>query len=609
MNTLIQSDYSRLSRVVAERIATTVHQKPDAVLGLATGSTPLGVYEELIRLHNEENLDFSSIRVFNLDEYFPMEPYAAQSYSRFMREKLFDHINIAPENCFIPSGDSRSLLEIEEDCVAYEKKIEEFGGIDLQLLGIGRTGHIGFNEPGSALESRTRLVVLDHVTRADAAADFFGLENVPVRAISMGIATILEAREIILMASGASKASILVEALEGKITSKVPASFLRNHPNLTVIADEAAATQLVQRARPWRVPNANFNDKALRIRTLISIALERNTTIDAISREDLASTGASRLALTEVSLEAVKDEVTAELTEKIDDDLHLPRNQTVLCLSPHPDDDVICCGATLLKLAARGNRIFVAFGVNGANAVRDKDVLALLRARHTRLISYLEENTEPGRSFEQVFDDLRVAIFERQAGQPDSPLLRELKRLVREGEASDACRKMGAKPLFWNLPFYNEGANVEEADVAIALNTLQQIKPDLVLLTGEFNDPHGTHEKCAEAFDLAAKEYLSTGGKEFKRWNYRGAWDEWPLWKGDFFSVFDKQTMDLKIGLILDHISQLDPMFPGGSDPREFFERARDRNRDTARQLQKLGMLPPSRSFDPIYAEVFLIQP
>ncbi len=605
MNTTILSDYQTLSRAVAARIADLVRAKPNAVLGLATGSTPLGVYDELIRLHREEGLDFSRVAAFNLDEYFPLDAEAPQSYRRFMRQNLFDHLDISPGNCRIPSGQLRALEQVEADCAAYERAISDAGGLDLLLLGIGRTGHIGFNEPGSARGSRTRLVVLDHLTRSDAAAEFFGLENVPVRAITMGIASILDARELVLMASGAAKAPVVAEALEGKITSKVPASFVREHGQLSVFLDESAATHLTQRARPWRAPDADFASPLLRERTLISVALDSGRALGDLTRDDLIAHGAALVAPDDGVLAQVKSEVAADLTNKMDDEARLPSGKTVLCLSPHPDDDVICCGATLLKLAARGNSLFVAFGVNGANAVRDKDVLALLRARHPRLISFLEEHMEPGKSLEEAVNEVRFSIFERESGAPDAPLLRELKRLVREGEASDACRKMGARPLFWNLPFYNANRDIGEADVRIAFDTLRQTQPDVVLLTGEFNDPHGTHEKCAQAFERAAQLYLEEGGKPFERWNYRGAWDEWPLWAGDFFSVFDKAMMEQKIGLILDHISQLDPVFPGGTDPREFFERARDRNRDTARQLQKLGLLPPSRSFDPLYAEVF----
>jgi len=185
--------------------------------------------------------------------------------------------------------------------------------------------------------------------------------------------------------------------------------------------------------------------------------------------------------------------------------------------------------------------------------------------------------------------------------------LRELKRLVREGEATDACRKMGAKPLFLDLPFYGDGAKrapVGASDVARMLSMIQSVRPNLVLLTGEKNDPHGTHAACETAFERAATQYLEAGGAPFQRWNYRGAWDDYQTWEGDYFSIFDKARMERKIDLILDHTSQLDPLFPG-DQPREFWERARDRNRENARQLQRLGALPPSRSFDPLYAEVF----
>ena len=603
MTTRIFPDYDQLSRAVAARIAAVVHAKPDATLGLATGSTPIGVYRELVRLHRAASLDFSRVAVFNLDEYFPLAPDAPQSYRRFMRRHLFDAINIAPENCHIPDGAPRSIAAVERDCAAYEAAIAARGSLDLQLLGIGRTGHIGFNEPGSSRESRTRLVTLDHLTRADAAADFFGLENVPVRAITLGIATILEAREIILMASGAAKAPIVAQTLEAKITSKVPASWTREHPDLQVFLDEAAAAQLAPNARPWRAPGAQWTPE-LRRRALISIALEREKTLADLTARDLSAAGAPALGASAADFARALDQVFADLERATGDD-NLPRDQTVLCLSPHPDDDVICCGATLLQLAARSNRLCIAYGVSGANAVRDKDVLALLRARQTRLIAFLEAQLAPSVTLDDAIGQVRASIWEREPGAPDAPLLRELKRLVREGEAADACGKMGAQPLFWNLPFYDDNREIGDDDVQIALETLRQVRPDLVLLTGEFNDPHGTHEKCARAFDRAARLYGAQGGKAFEIWNYRGAWDEWPLWAGDVFSVFEKAHMERKIGLILDHVSQLDPLFPGGSDPREFFERARERNRDTARDLQRLGVLPPSRSFAPLYAEVF----
>ncbi|MDF2440229.1 MAG: glucosamine-6-phosphate deaminase, partial [Abditibacteriota bacterium] len=555
----------------------------------------------------EEGLDFSQVVTFNLDEYFPMLPDAPQSYHRFMRHQLFDHINCV--NWHVPDGRPRDVEAVERDCEAYEAQIREAGGLDLQLLGIGRTGHIGFNEPGSSIDSRTRLVTLDYLTRADAAGDFYGLENVPVRAITMGLGTILEAREIIMMATGAHKAAIVHEAFEGKITSKVPASFLREHSNALWFVDESAAAELTQKAKPWRAPNADFSGFEMRRRALITAAQELDTPLAKLTAGHLQSVGSGALLHQVASLEAVVQEVERDLQARLDDDKHLPREASVFCLSPHPDDDVICCGATLIKLRERNNVVTVAYGVSGSNAVRDKDVLSLLRANHPRLISYIEDNAPPGQSVQEVFDQIRQEIFERDPGAPDSLLLRNLKRLVREGEAADACRKVGAKPLFLDLPFYyEEQKTVSDEDVERMTQALLETTPDLVLLTGELNDPHGTHELCAQTFERAVVKYFEAGGKPFARWNYRGAWNEYPVWEGSYFSVFHKTLMERKIGLILDHISQLDPVYPGTTDAREFYERARDRNRATARSLQQLGALPPSRSFDPIYAEVFQIK-
>jgi glucosamine-6-phosphate deaminase len=604
------SDYEAVSREVAARIAALIREKPNAVLGLATGSTPIGVYAELVRLHREENLDFSRVTCFNLDEYYPMMPEAPQSYHRFMREHLFDHINC--DHWHVPDGAPREIAEVEKYCADYEQLIADAGGLDLQLLGIGRTGHIGFNEPGSPQDSRTRLVVLDSLTRADAADDFFGVENVPVRAITMGVGTILSAREIVIMASGARKAAIVHEALEGKITSKVPASFLREHERAHWFLDESAASQLTAFAQPWRAAS-DFSSFELRRRALIDASQQLDKPLAKLTANDLQQVGLGALVHQVSSLEAAIQEVERDLQSHLDDEAHLPRGARVLCLSPHPDDDVICCGATLIKMAERdGNEVSVAYGVSGSNAVRDKDVLALLRAQHPRLIAYIEDHAPPGQSVQDVFDQIRMEIFEREAGAPDSVLLRNLKRLIREGEAADACRKMGAKPIFWDLPFYYEreksASPVGDGDVQIALATLREVRPDVVMMTGEKSDPHGTHELCAQAFERAAKIYLAEGGASFARWHYRGAWDEYSVEQGDYFSVFEKELMEKKVGLILDHISQLDPVFPGSTDAREFYERARDRNRANARQLQALGVLPPSRSFAPIYAEVFQIE-
>ncbi|HEX8236992.1 MAG TPA: glucosamine-6-phosphate deaminase [Abditibacteriaceae bacterium] len=617
-NVQIRSDYLTLCAEVAQMIAELIRRKPDAVLGLATGSSPLGVYDELIRLHREEALDFSQVTIFNLDEYFPMPPDDPQSYHFFMHENLLKHINC--RNFNIPRGEPRDSEQVQQDCRQYEDLIVQAGGIDFQLLGIGRTGHIGFNEPGSPRESRTRMVTLHHQTRLDAAEGFGGIEHVPVRALTMGMATILEARQIVLMAAGRRKAAIVHAALEEKITSKVPASFLREHANTTWYLDAPAASQLSEYSHPWSAPEANWHDFSLRRRALISVAQEVGKPLGQLSASDLQETACASLLNQyfgddSTTLHNAIAEVEQDLKQRTDDEAHLPRNATVLCLSPHPDDDVICCGATLGKLVERGNQVVVTYGVSGDMAVRDKDVLGMLAARHALFETFIAEriarNEAPGSSFEEVATRMQLLIFARAKNPADAKFLRELKRLVREGEASAACRKLGTTPLFLNLPFYRTGTvgknPIGPADVAIMLSALREVQPDIVLLTGELNDPHGTHEMCAEAFARAASEYSQSGAKAFTRWNYRGAWDEYEPWEGDYFSIFGAGEMERKISLILDHVSQLDPLFPGESDPREFYERARDRNRATARQLQALGVLPPSRSFDPLFAEVFRI--
>lgn len=584
---IVRANYDAICSEVSSRIAQIIRQKPNAVLGLATGSTPIGVYDELIRLHREESLDFSQITTFNLDEYYPIVPDAPQSYVRFMREHLFDFINC--ENWNVPDGAQRSVEQIARDCEVYEQKIADAGGLDFQLLGIGRTGHIGFNEPGSPRESSTRLVTLDYLTRMDAAPDFFGLENVPIRAITMGIGTVLAAREIVIMASGARKAAIVREALEDKITSKIPASLLREHPNAHWFLDEAAASHL------------SSHTLSSENKIICRIIPERRAVIERALR--------NRKTLGEIGDYAQR--VLVALKQHCDDERFLPREQTILCLSPHPDDDVICCGATLMKMTARGNKIVVAYGVSGSNAVRDKDVLSMLRSGHARLVSYIEQNAPVGEGVQDVLSQIKQQIFEREPGAPDTPLLRNLKRIVREGEAADACRQMNAQPLFLNLPFYDAPSNqkaIGEKDIEIMLNTLRQTQPQIVMLTGELSDPHGTHELCARVFERASQIYLESGGAPFVRWNYRGAWNEYSSWEADYFSVFDKTLMERKVGAILDHVSQFDPVFPGENDPREFYERARDRNRQAARNLQTLGVLPPSRSFDPIYCEAFQVE-
>jgi glucosamine-6-phosphate deaminase len=245
MEVIIQSDRQAASVLAARRVAALVRRKPDAVLGLATGSTPLALYAELIRLHREEGLDFQHVTTFNLDEYVGLKPTHPSSYHHFMWENLFNHINVSAARVFLPSG----LVDggaIEEHCRQYEEEIRRAGGIDLQVLGIGSDGHIGFNEPGSSLASRTRIKTLTARTREDNAPNFSTPDEVPFHVITMGVGTIMDSREVCLLAFGGGKATALAGAVEGPVTASLPASILQLHPVAKVFTDEAAAGKLAR---------------------------------------------------------------------------------------------------------------------------------------------------------------------------------------------------------------------------------------------------------------------------------------------------------------------------------------------------------------------------
>lgn len=253
MRVIIVPDGPAVGRRAARFVADLVRRKPACVLGLATGSSPVGLYGELIRMHREEGLDFARVTSFNLDEYVGLDPTHPQSYRAFMRRELFDQINIDPSRTFVPDG---RALDFESSCRAYEQRIQELGGIDLQVLGIGTDGHIAFNEPGSSLGSRTRLKTLADETRRDNARFFGSIDQVPRLAVTMGVGSILEARRCLLVAMGANKAAAILATVEGPITSQVTASALQLHRDVVLVVDEAAAS-LLQRSEYYKEVEAS----------------------------------------------------------------------------------------------------------------------------------------------------------------------------------------------------------------------------------------------------------------------------------------------------------------------------------------------------------------
>ena len=616
VETLIFDDPSEMAHRVALRIATLIEERQavgkNAVLGLPTGSTPIGVYQELIRMHREEDLDFSNVVTFNLDEYYPMDPESLQSYHRFMDENLFDHVNIPEEQAHIPRGDIPPD-EVERYCVEYEHAIEKAGGIDLMLLGIGRSGHVGFNEPGSSKQTRTRRVILDEITRKDAASDFFGEENVPQEAITMGVGTILDSDEIVLMATGEHKAPIVQEAVEGEPNRGVTASYLQEHPNTTFYIDRAAAGELTREKMPWRVREVDWTDQKAK-RAVLWLSKTQDRAIPRLEASDYYQNQLHSLVHRYDHVDDLAREVFEDLRQRITYREDLIADERVIVFSPHPDDDVISMGGMLDKLVANDNDIDVAYMTNGSVAVFDADV-----RRYLRFLDFggdtLNLDGEAAADFRDRRAEIEAHLAEKGPGEVDLPEIQTLKSYIRYGEAIAAIEVMGLDAddaAFLDMPFYRTGRvrkdPISTADVDVVYDLLTDVEPTHVFVAGDLSDPHGTHRMCYKAIKEALARYNQDAAPPSGDgvpaedtdagtrpqplvWLYRGAWQEWPLHEADVFVPLSKADLDRKVEAIFKHESQKDrAMFPGAYDDREFWERARDRNRGTADALNGLGL-------------------
>lgn len=607
--TIIFADAEIASRVLAIEIARLIKEKKGkCVLGLPTGSTPIFVYEELIRIHREEKLSFKDVITFNLDEYYPMPQSRLQSYVRFMNENFFDHIDIPKEQINIPDG-SLPVEEIPRFCDEYEKKIEEAGGIDIQLLGIGKTGHIGFNEPGSPINSRTRLITLDHITRVDAASDFFGEENVPRRAITMGIGTIFGAKKIFLMSWGEGKSGIIKKAVEGEVTEQVPASYLQGHPDTTFIIDDGAAAELNRKSTPWLVGTCEWDTRLIR-KGVVWLCQKVNKPILKLTDRDYNDNGMSDLiAQKGPSAYDINIKVFNDLQRIITgwpggkpnaDDSNRPERKEpfpkrVIIFSPHPDDDVISMGGTFIRLVEQGHDVHVAYQTSGNIAVFDDDVI--------RFADFVNEygeifDSEPAK-FKNLYKEVREFLKSKEPGQVDSPDVMEIKGMIRRAEARAGCRFVGIKDEnmhFLNLPFYETGKvkknPISEKDIEITKELIRKIKPHQIYAAGDLSDPHGTHRVCLKAVFKAVGDLKKEESwmKDCWLWLYRGAWQEWEIDKVDMCVPLSPDELSRKTRAIFKHQSQKDRALFPGTDDREFWERAQDRNRETAALYNLLGM-------------------
>ncbi|MCI0699502.1 MAG: glucosamine-6-phosphate deaminase [Planctomycetia bacterium] len=635
------------SKCVAKEIDKLIRARNAAgrptVLGLATGSTPVGLYRELIRMHKEEGLDFSRVITFNLDEYYPMPKESQHSYFRWMHETLFNHLNIPWNNIHIPDGTLKSD-EVDLFCAEYEEKIKRAGGVDIQILGIGRTGHIAFNEPGSPQNSRTRLVTLDSITRRDAADGFFGEKNVPHHAITMGVASILEARKVFLMAFGEHKASIVYKAVEQAPTEAISASFLQEHDDALIVLDEAAAAELTAIKRPWEVGPCDWTPELVR-KAVVYLSLKVNKGLQKLNDDDFRDHHLYELLREKGPAERIGEAVFHDRMQTItpypagrvalsptDGPVSLPARRrgdiqapkTVLVFSPHPDDDVISMGGTIIRLVEQGHKVHVAYMTSGNVAVFDHDARRFVDFVDEFLQAFgtPAEQSSAGTLKERVY----AFLDSKQPGDADSPDVLKVKALIRETEARAAALACGIPPEqveFMDLRFYHTGTKtkkpIQPQDIEDIVALLRRLQPHQIYVAGELSDPHGTHRICAEAIFAAVRQLRiadfglqieNTGQKlaadssstafnpqseihnpQFEVWLYKGAWEEWEPHEIEMAVPLSPEVLERKKQAIFRHQSQKDrAMFPGGTDRREFWQRAEQRNLATARTYDALGL-------------------
>lgn len=591
------------SVVVANEIATLIRHKQQnnkkVILGLATGSSPIKVYEELVRMHREEGLSFQNVVTFNLDEYFPMEKEDRQSYHYFMHEHLFDLVDILPENIHIPNG-TVSQDELYQHCIDYEMQIKEAGGLDFQLLGIGRTGHIGFNEPGSHFNSSTRVITLDHITRVDAAPSFLGINNVPRKAITMGIGSIRKSKRIVLMAWGSNKASVIKDTIEGEVSSEVPASYLQHHSNTTFVLDEGAAADLTRIKTPWLVTSCVWTDP-LRRRAILWLCEKVKKPVLKLTDKDYNDNGMSGLLAEQGPAYDLNIQMFNTLQRTItgwpggkpnaDDNNRperaLPAKKRVIIFSPHPDDDVISMGGTFDRLVEQGHEVHLAYQTSGNIAVSDEEAL-----KYAEVVVEIEKN--PDSEIHKIIDALRNKYTNTEIDRT----IRKLKGLIRRKESLAATRYLGvpdSQVHFMDLPFYETGTikkgKLTERDFNIMTQLISTIKPHQIYAAGDLVDPHGTHKVCLDAvFESLKRLKKEEFMKECWLWLYRGAWHEWDLHEIEMAVPMSPDQVLKKRRAIFYHQSQKDGAMFQGDDEREFWIRVEDRTQQTADKYNALGM-------------------
>jgi glucosamine-6-phosphate deaminase len=596
-----------LAAQIAKLIKEKQAQNQPCVLGMATGATPILLYKELVRLHKEEGLSFKNVITINLDEYYPIPRNAYQSYWSFMHRHLFDHVDIDPKNIHLPNSEWNKD-ELKESCLAYEQTIEKIGGIDLQILGIGKNGHIGFNEPGSSFHSKTRVIHLDNQTRIANLYEWHDMNKVPRTAITVGISSIMKAKKIVLLAWG-NKAEIVAKAVEGDVTEQIPASVLQNHDDCTFIIDEYAAAELTRNKAPWLTGANDWTPQMIK-KAVIELALKLDKTVLSLTADDYKENSLADLLVLKESVYDINLQVFYMLRDSITGwpggkpnavipahpERSSPHPKRVMIFSPHPDDDIISMGGTFMRLHDQGHEVHVGYQTSGNIAVTDEFVTRFLDFA----VGFEEMFGIDNKKSNEILTEARSFLGGKKAGDLDTSEIRAIKGLIRRCEAKATCRYVGIAEdnyHFLNLPFYETGAidkkPMGEDDIQITMELLRKVKPHQIYCAGDLADPHGTHKVCLEVIFESMRRLKAAGDdwvKDCWVWLYKGAWQEWDISEIEMaVPMSPDQVMKKRFGIFI-HQSQKDSVPFQGTDAREFWQRAEIRNANTADLYARLGL-------------------
>ena len=597
----------QIANEIVAKIQDRQREGKFCTIAIGTGASLRPLFTELIRKHKDEGVSFRNVVFFNLYEYYPLTEGAGSSFSHL--NKLFlSQIDIDRQNIFTMDG-SIPQEAIIEHCRLYEQRIQTFGGLDMVIMGIGREGNIGMNEPGSHASSTTRLILIDATSRSEAAHNI-GVDNLPPCSITMGINTIMGARKVYMLAWGEDKADIIRSAVEDKVSDTLPASYLQLHANTSVCVDLAAAAHLTRIQRPWLVTSCEWNDKLVRS-AIVWLCTTLNKPILKLTNKDYNENGLSELLALYGSAYNANIKVFNDLQHTITgwpggkpnaDDTYRPERakpfpKRVVVFSPHPDDDVISMGGTLRRLVQQGHEVHVAYETSGNIAVGDEEVVRFMHFING--FNQLFENSED-KVISDKYAEIKQFFSTKKEGDMDTRDILTIKGLIRRGEARTACT-FNHIPLsrchFLDLPFYETGKieknPISEADVEIVLNLLREVKPHQIYVAGDLAYPHGTHRVCTDAVFAAIDEEKNAGAewlKDCRIWMYRGAWAEWEIENIEMAVPLSPEELRAKRNSILKHQSQMESAPFLGNDERLFWQRSEDRNRGTASLYDQLGL-------------------